>query len=256
MAMTVIAEGLDWNRWEVPEAEPTQTASFSAFGTAPEEEKTPGAPVWVMDLPEDPTAAGQKLDAMQAQLETAQAALEDIPGRLESLEEQVTSEAKGGISFEAAAALPPLESELLASLQQIETGPQAMTYGLLPFERFNLEEAQREFLAAQQKLLHLFAYLVWVETRIQGELVGRTSVGWGGDADTLYRDGVTLEQVGLHRRNLNLALKSRLTMLRMLTISASGAAKIAVLVTTPGGALLALPVVWKYVNQLLKELKD
>jgi hypothetical protein len=59
--------------------------------------------------------------------------------------------------------------------------------------------------------------------------------------------------MGLHQRTLNLTLETRALMLRSLILVASGAGKLSVLMTTPGGALLALPAVWKFVNQVRAE---
>jgi hypothetical protein len=43
------------------------------------------------------------------------------------------------------------------------------------------------------------AYYAWVETSVQGESLGRTSVHWLGDVTTEWRAGLDAEQVGLHQ---------------------------------------------------------
>ncbi|MEJ2267272.1 MAG: hypothetical protein P8X95_27830 [Anaerolineales bacterium] len=44
-------------------------------------------------------------------------------------------------------------------------------------------------------------------------------------------------------------------MLRTFIVTTQGAAKLSILLATPGGAILALPAAWKYVNQILAELE-
>ena len=86
-------------------------------------------------------------------------------------------------------------------------------------------------------------------------MLARTVVGWTGDLDTLWEQYLRPEQIDLHRRSLNLAITSRAAMLRTFIVTTQGAAKLSILLATPGGAILALPAAWKYVNQILAELE-
>ncbi len=51
-----------------------------------------------------------------------------------------------------------------------------------------------------------------------------------------------------------MAISSRNTLIRTFVAVTQGAVKLSALITTPGGAILALPVAWKYVNQILSEI--
>jgi hypothetical protein len=106
------------------------------------------------------------------------------------------------------------------------------------------------------RLFQLLSHLAWVETRSEGRLLGQTLVGWSCDTQTLWGDVLEETQQVLHRRNLQLALASRLLHLRLLIIATQAAAKISLLLGGSGGAgtLLALPLAWRYLNQILKEL--
>lgn len=85
--------------------------------------------------------------------------------------------------------------------------------------------------------------------------MARTSVNWTGDAKTVWGAPVTLAESDLHRCSLRLAVVSRASLMRMLVVVTQGAAKISVLIATPGGAVLALPAAWKYVKRLLREIE-
>jgi hypothetical protein len=94
-------------------------------------------------------------------------------------------------------------------------------------------------------------HLASVETRMEGGLLARTLVDWTGDQVTAWESALTPEQHSLHERSLAIALRSRFAMIKMVSIAAQGAAKIATLIAAPGGALLALPVAWKYLEKIL-----
>jgi hypothetical protein len=50
-----------------------------------------------------------------------------------------------------------------------------------------------------------------------------------------------------------LALESRDTLIRTFVFAARGAVQLSVMLTMPGGALLALPAIWKFINQILAD---
>ena len=99
------------------------------------------------------------------------------------------------------------------------------------------------------------AHYAAVETAVQGRLLGRTTVSWMGDMNTVWHAGLDPTSAVLHQRTLALALASRDTWMRMVVVVARGAIALSVLLTTPGGAILALPAAWKFVHQVLSELE-
>ena len=84
-------------------------------------------------------------------------------------------------------------------------------------------------------------------------MVGRTAVGWAGDFDTTWQAHAAPSQFALHRRSLALALASRDALLNTFVLTAQTVAKLSTLVAVPGGFVLALPVIWRFINNILKD---
>lgn len=253
--------------WELPPAAPREAVSFDLGRQRPAQDApldytldaggadTAEMSVWRVDLPADPEAARRQLDAQEAQITANQAALETIPARLGVLVNQSQQAARGSLSF-AAPPAPP-EAELLSLLATVE--PQApASYGLafagpgLP-SGVDLAGAVAQFQEAIGKIQRLVLHLAWVETRVGGVLSAQTVLGWGGDADTLWPDRARAEQAELHARALGTAVRSRLTLLRSLVILSRGALLVSSLLTSPAGAIMALPAVWRFIQAVLAE---
>jgi len=233
--------------------QPVGTAGeFSFAAGAPFEEE---ASVWRLELPGDPAAASAILRATEAQVSAAQQALDIAPRRLNHFVQGLRNTASGGISFdsEAVQPLPPAESELLHWLGS--AGPGEAQFDV---EEPSQAEAKRDGLQVQQALERLLQQVLnfaWVETRQDGRLLARSVVDWGGDTDTVW--GVVLPgEASLHRRSLALAVVSRAALLRLVVTIAQGAAKISLLLGTPGTTVLALPAAWKYVNRIISEVES
>lgn len=193
-------------------------------------------------------------------LQSSQEALDSVPDRIENLVGRSQAQARGEVSF-AAGPLPPAEAELLQLLAAsgrtaIQTGQPEVSFGLGQDLGAELRKAIAGFQQFTQRIARLIAHFAWVETQVTGHLLARTVVSWTGDMNTLWEDYLEPQQVDLHRRSLTLAITSRAAMLRTFIATTQGAAKLSVLLATPGGAVLALPAAWKYVNQILAELEE
>jgi len=244
--------------WQLPPEGSRESVAFGPPG-APAQEGA--APTWRMDLPTDPEAALKQLSRAEAQVEAADRALETIPAQLDELVRRAGGRPGGSVVFGPAPAagapeqpLSPSEREVLGWIAAAD--PRQMDFGARAGRTNDLKEASGEIRQAVDRLLQLLLHLAWVETQVQGQLVARTVVDWSGDLGTAWQLATTEELFDLHRRALRLALAARLTMLRTLIVVTQGAVKLSALIATPGGALLALPVAWKYVNQVLSELKN
>ena len=77
-----------------------------------------------------------------------------------------------------------------------------------------------------------------------------------GDANTVWQQGLSAAQADLHQRTLRMALESRNTLIRTFMIAVRGVVQLSVMLAMPGSALLALPGVWKFINQLLEDVKS
>lgn len=224
-----------------------QAVSFEA-GPAVED-----MPVWRIDLPADLDAASAALAAGESQVEAVQHALDVAVERLETF---VSAQAAAP-SFDAsspAAALGDPEAETLALLNEIQTGVPAVSFGLGEKIVAGLDVVARQFEEFVDALLRNVGSYAWVETRIEGRLVCRTSIGWSGDAKNLWLGPAEAQTLALHQRALSIAIESRNTFIKLFIASTQSAVKLVTLLSVPGGAVLALPTAWRFISQVLAEI--
>jgi hypothetical protein len=213
--------------------------------------------LWRIDLQDDPAAARAQIRSTEQELAQSQAALAEVPARLDSLVARL--EDGEGVSFDVTTAsdagmpLQAPEVELLEWIDSLDTGRVSFGIGeLIPEE---MVDASQQFRAAIAGLSRMLLHLAWVETHQGGRLLARTVVDWGGDMDTAWGWDIAGEQFEYHHRSLALALASRITLLNTLSITSRAAVKLSVLIATPGASLLALPAAWKYVNLILAQVR-
>lgn len=232
-------------------------APASVSFAAGESSAPPDAPVWKVSLPADPLEADQALAEAEAQIAAAESALDEVPARLDAI---ATSQPRG-VSFDAASfgvEAESAEADLLSLLdhaRSIEQG-RTVSFGAFDFASEAWEQARVQFEAFLGQLQREVLHFAWVETNVEGQILARTTVGWSGDSDTLWLEGADAVQLAIHRRALQVAVKSRALRLRMFSTVTSGAAKLSLLLTTPAGAVLALPAAWKYVTDILAQIKS
>ena len=238
--------------WDFPESSGAPAVSFAAS----EDETTPAA-TWRLDLPPDHQAATQALDMYASQAQASLQVLDALPERVESLVSRVQATDTAGLSFSAAEEpdLPSEDAGLLLSLFEIDRLAEQVSFGLEERLPQDWQVSYRQFQAAASRLLRSISHLAWVETSQGGQLLGRTAVGWAGDMQTVYLHALLPQQVGLHQRSLEVALASRYALIRLFTATVAASSRISLLLATPGGALLSLPAVWKYGNQILSEIE-
>jgi hypothetical protein len=163
-----------------------------------------------------------------------------------------------GLSFATPIDQPPEfvqpEQNLEAALQRI-TAP--VSYDL--FDRKKQEEQESDLEATSQlrqfleQVREVMANYARVETGIADNPIGQTAVSWTGDFRTIWTPDVTVADMNLHRHNVAVTLQWRLGTLRFVGVVGAGAANVAVKLGVPGGQLLALPAVWNFVKDVLKE---
>jgi hypothetical protein len=243
--------------WETPaEAAPV---SFDVMETAEAPEPFSR---WSLDLSGDGQAAAQLMERGEAQLRASEAGLAAVPQKLDQLLKIRQSAQAGGVAFATleAPALSGPEMELWRWLDEMQgrPGPEAapVSFAAEAAPSFDWQAAKHQFDSGVGRLQQLIANAAWVETRIQGELLGRTIVNWTGDTRTVWDQGAAPVRLAWHSRSLALALASRATLLRIFFIVTQNAVKLSVLSAVPGGAVLALPVAWKFVHQVLAEVGE
>ena len=241
-----------FQNWQFAPALPKDGEGLS-FGL----EGTPAdtTPVWQIDLPGGAQEAAAQLEQVGSQLSASQLALQDASSRLDEFIRRYQVGEMTQVSF-AATALPAPESELRDWLEQ--TRPEALEFGVKAQapSQLEMQRLSAQVQAALEKLLQQALHFAWVETRVEGRWLARSVVSWGGDADTVWGVMIQPEDANLHQHNLRLAILSRGTLLRLVMVVTTGALKIALLLTTPGGAVLALPAAWKFVHRILSEIES
>ncbi len=143
----------------------------------------------------------------------------------------------------------------MALLNQAQYGKLAPSFGLADEIRDGWDKAVEQFQSFVALVVQTLTHYAWVETKIEDHLLVRTAVSWKGDFETAWQDQLDPERMALHQRTLNIALASRAVTLRTFAIVAAAAGKLSALMTAPGGAILALPAAWKYINEIRAELE-
>lgn len=183
----------------------------------------PEQAVWRMDLPADPEQAGAVLAARDAQLRR-------MDDGFEKAEQELQARANAPAS-----------------------------YGIMEDMSAQLQRAAPELTAFLDRALVAVLYYARVETAVGGQMIAETLITWTGDMQSAWREGTGPEQIALHAKTLELACRSRLAMVRALTLASQGAVLLAglpALLATPGGVLLALPAAWKLIQQVLSEIEQ
>jgi hypothetical protein len=242
------------------------------FGMEDESAAPPAdTPVYRIQLPEDSAAAEAAFGEREARLQQSAQVLESIPSRLDDLVARTQVRQKVAESQAVHFGIDELgtgedaaESELLNLIADVDTGgasaPAAgkqVEFGIVD-EAINpaLERAQSQFNALLEQVNREVLHFAWVETATLGQTLARTGVDWSGDAETVWMNGISLEQSALHNRALRFATHSRALKMRLFMTITGGAAKVAALMTNPAGAALALPVVYRYVSQMLTQARE
>jgi len=233
--------------WKTAPAPPSAAGvSFSTIimnGKPADEE----IPVWRAILPPDSAQAHHQLSSGQQLIETSRGALPAARQRIETITHYARSQAQG-ISF-APPALDPDEQALLDVLRQVEgAGEETLSFGIRETVMQGWEDLQQVQALADQLRQSVASY-IRIETDTDKHILAQTLVGWTGDFRTTWSPGTTREHMELHTRTLKLALTSRDTLLQTLQQTI----KLLFLVSTPGGAIVALPAAWKLINRILKQ---
>jgi hypothetical protein len=212
--------------------------------------------IWQVNLPNDTQRATAQLADGEARLSAAKSTLATSTRRIASL---VKSQS-GATSFDVLSTRVPLpqpEVDLLSALNELQRPTQATAFGLSDQLMRGWQEATQSFQSVVDQLVKFVANYAWVETQVEGQWLGRTVVAWDGDTNTLWKNHLSEPQVALHERALALALASRNMLIHTFAVASKGAvilATLPVLLSTPAGAMAALPAAWKFVNQVLAEL--
>jgi hypothetical protein len=234
---------------------PVPAPKLEAIAFDAREQAAETAPVWRADYPADPDLVTGTLEGARRSLAAAERALDEVPVRLDLY---LMRERMGVAYALPTSEAPPARAEDDLSLMLAEMRGVAPAVSFEAEGRFGgrWDEAVQFFQTFTERLKQVTAHYTWVETRVEGKLVGQTAVGWTGDVDTFLVESLDPELMQLHEQTLQLALASRQMLLRTSTMIVANAAKLSVLITTPGGIVLAIPTVLRFINEVRKELQQ
>jgi len=199
--------------------------------------------VWSIVLPGDRRLAQVQIAARLQKVDQVQAHLEDVERKLRTL--------PVGMPF--AHDQDTVNTALLTEVLAIQQGRTTMASSVDPQRWVDL---YHEAAALLKQFRRLLLYYAWVETEVAGEFVGLTTIDWSSDYQTAWQDGVTVDSMQLHLGAVRLALASRQAFDRLVTVIVTGALELAVKAGIPGGHVLLLPAVYRYVRTVLQELQE
>jgi hypothetical protein len=235
--------------------------------------QTPEGLVWTVTHPAGAESrrawreARSLLSAQLAAVERRDQALDAIESRLSGLSPmpayradmgshealllaQVTALQALPTSYASAHAMTPVPSEGFPTTGVPGLIPRTLSRRQLVQQAERIEDAGK-LLVELRRLVHHWA---WVETQVGQRRIALTTVDWMGDYQTTWLDGLTAHEMDLHLDAVRLALASRHALLRLVVVAVTGALELALKAAVPGGQILLIPAVYRYVRDLLAEL--
>ena len=215
--------------------------------------ETPAAMVWRIGGKADLEARTDRVEALNLGLSEAQKRLATMMER----QAQAAGPAAEHLSFEIRAPSPVVvdspEAHLLSVLEKEDSAQGAVSFGIL--DRWQkgpdwqgLQSQLDQFVGfVNRQLLHF----AWVDTEVNGLLVARTTINWGGDMTSVWLPRITSEQTALHRRSLQLAIQSRQQSVRTVSMTARMAGQLALAFTTPLGPLQWMALAWQFISDVV-----
>jgi hypothetical protein len=201
--------------------------------------------IWRVELPRSASA-----EAARAYLRGQQ---EEVRVRVQELDEIAARLARLNVIDSYVPRVSRYESELLAAVAELNSPALAFDTRTAELRNYKALYAQCEALLAQFKML--IRPILRVETLMGGKMVGLTTVNWDGDHQTIWMEGTTPDQMEAQLAAVRLAMASRQALLKLLGVVVTGALGLAMKAHIPGGQILLLPAVYRFVRDVLQELK-
>lgn len=246
-----VEEGL-FGPWEIVEVD--DEGSFDAPGGGPGADE---GQAWLVNLPRDQGSAERQFAAGEVRLEATKAALKTLPEQLDAFvniyasSKQVDDELAFDVVAPAKPTLGPEEAALWDSLQalereQVSDEDEDESFDIAGVDLGETAEQAKALIEHLQKWLRHFAR---VETRRGDTLFGYTVVGWTGDFRTAWLADTSPGRKRMHARSLSMALAWRYQLLHTFLLTVETIIKLWAAVSMP---ILALPIIWSYINKILK----
>ena len=196
-------------------------------------------------------------------LTTFESEMESALTRLDGLFPAAPSEAgQEAVSFDVAAfsavddASP--EGQLFALIREAETPETSkeVSFGIGETVSGAMQKAQADFDKFMERINRDVLNFAHVESGAADSPVAVTRINWTGDALTIISADAPLGDLRQHAKTLRRELLSRNLRLRMFSTVTIAAGKISLALTTPGTAIMALPMAYQYLSQLSQQWQD
>lgn len=193
-----------------------------------------------------------------------QSALTRLDGLVERQQARQKATTGDGVSFDVSSFTEEPETGeeadlllLIADAEAGDTGESASAgdtvhFGIEDSFGGRLSDAKRDFDAFVEKIDRDVFHFAVVET----PALARTEIDWSGDAITVFSSSGSAREIQRHSDLLRKELMQRNLRLRMFSTVVAAAGKITIMLTTPGSALLALPMAFQFVSKLSNQWKE
>lgn len=221
--------------------------------------------VWRLPLwSDDPGAGKAELDRRARKLAAIVAGLAEAGPRAEAF--QVRRNPPGGeapVSYgldTSQPGLPDPEAELAYILDAVEHPAGEVAFGigetaaqLAGVVGVDWNGMQERFTALIDSVNRQLLHAAWVETTLDGRLVARTTIDWGGDLTTHKVPGLEAAALQAHQASLEQAIASEEANLKTVLTVVQVAGKIALATTTPLGMAQALVLAYQFVKTIVNQ---
>lgn len=211
------------------------------------------ASLWRVDLSGDDAASQTALAGGERSVARAHAVLDDVPRRLDRVLERALAEfahpsrsepARGARGRPPAPELPQVDSDLVAALVRGDSnsvpGGSARPPG-------RLERALRS-------VGDLARGRARIETHLESVLVACSVTTLSGDTELWIVPRLSPASARLHARSVAIAVQTRHAWVRLLALVVTCCGRLAAFGMS--GGVAALPLVWSFLRDVLRELRD
>jgi hypothetical protein len=119
----------------------------------------------------------------------------------------------------------------------------------------DIPDIVEEFQAFLSRVHAFLSNYAVIETASNGTLLARTCVSWSGDFTSWCREDLTADQALQHVYSMRVAIQRRRMLVQLLSVVIAAAADIGMRAGTPGGVLLALPAIWRFIRMVADEYR-
>ena len=125
-------------------------------------------------------------------------------------------------------------------------------------DREGFQASYRRWQAFVERVKQMVSQYARIETAIAGSPIGLTRVGWAGDFETRWIPGLPALSREAHRQAVNLALASRIALIRVVSVVTTGAAGLIVkaVALPPGGQVLLIPAARRFILDVMATLRE